>query len=907
MKKYCLLLFFITGWFSFENAATAEFIDVNEGDEYYQSITHWEDLGVLEGYKDGSFLPYKTLNRAEALKIILASSGIDVPALENDQDSSFSDVSPDQWFAGYVEKAKELGVVSGDGDQNTFRPSDTIIMAEILKIVLEANEKDVDQPFTNTPYADVAVDAWYAKYFNYSKGIGLFLVSGNENVEPKAEVTRGQLAELMYKLTQTPEAYQEGAASYYGLELHGNSTSSGELFDAYDFTAAHPTLPFGTVVRVKNLANGEEVDVRINDRGPYTHDRVIDLSMAAFEAISPLSAGVINVSVTPLEGSLHASGEPISCSQTEDLKYYAEDSFEQIALDHPLPSVFLTSEVLSLSGHSTSEEEYISAFLMDEAGEQHPFYTKVEEGGRFEFELFLPEAGYYQVGILPGYSGSTVVKDVLILEADCLNYKLNDTLESPSDLNVQLNAGDTLVSWDNNGYDLTRLTFKQSERHVEYVIHDGSSLIPHYADFEGWHPGLVELEARGAHLTGTYLLEQEDIEWSAAVSQEIEVTDHHFYHLDETQINLDSVPERVPSDLRIDVTMDPLANVKDQALITLPSGFVEEVALTSPSHEPMLNPRGVSVFPLSAKELNLYYDLKSEALHFLEVIDETGQAVLNIPLYPQYEYPLLPNPLDLHDSQAKHLGTHLEFLQNQMLYMVNENRLDHGLTPLTLDPNLNALAQQRSDDMARDDYFGHWDLKNKTVADHKLSFGITQYVSENIAKDATVEMAHYGLWSSASHRQNILEEQWQLAGFGVSQNEDGSYTFVQLFSEIPLVEEDVERLKNETLNALNEARTDPLTNDTTLNEVAQAWGDHMLAQDFFGLKSPKNQHLVDELRDANVNGMLGTYLVGHTSFNGALKMILENPQLQESRWTRFGIGIVQDPIGIIKITIAYAE
>lgn len=86
--------------------------------------------------------------------------------------------------------------------------------------------------------------------------------------------------------------YQEGNASWYGNKFHGRRTASGEVFDSNALTAAHPTLPFGTVVRVTSMSNGASVDVRINDRGPYTRGRIIDLSQAAASQIGLASQGV---------------------------------------------------------------------------------------------------------------------------------------------------------------------------------------------------------------------------------------------------------------------------------------------------------------------------------------------------------------------------------------------------------------------------------------------------------------------------------------------------------------------------------------------------------------------------------------------------------------------------------------
>lgn len=80
--------------------------------------------------------------------------------------------------------------------------------------------------------------------------------------------------------------YQVGMASWYGKQFHGRATASGEDFDMFELTAAHRQLPLGTYVRVTNLRNGKSIVVRVNDRGPYVGDRVIDLSYSAARMLS---------------------------------------------------------------------------------------------------------------------------------------------------------------------------------------------------------------------------------------------------------------------------------------------------------------------------------------------------------------------------------------------------------------------------------------------------------------------------------------------------------------------------------------------------------------------------------------------------------------------------------------------
>jgi rare lipoprotein A len=91
---------------------------------------------------------------------------------------------------------------------------------------------------------------------------------------------------------------ETGQASWYGKAHQGKRTASGEPFDMHALTAAHRTLPFGTIVRVTNLKNRKSVDVRVNDRGPFRSDRVIDLSYEAARKLGMVSRGTARVEIT---------------------------------------------------------------------------------------------------------------------------------------------------------------------------------------------------------------------------------------------------------------------------------------------------------------------------------------------------------------------------------------------------------------------------------------------------------------------------------------------------------------------------------------------------------------------------------------------------------------------------------
>ncbi len=103
------------------------------------------------------------------------------------------------------------------------------------------------------------------------------------------------------QLPPQPGKPQVGVASWYGPGFHGQLTSNGEVYDQHELTAAHPTLPLGTLVRVTNLDSGRSVDVRVNDRGPFVKGRAIDLSHAAAQRIGMLGPGTAPVRIDVLE------------------------------------------------------------------------------------------------------------------------------------------------------------------------------------------------------------------------------------------------------------------------------------------------------------------------------------------------------------------------------------------------------------------------------------------------------------------------------------------------------------------------------------------------------------------------------------------------------------------------------
>lgn len=151
---------------------------------------------------------------------------------------------------------------------------------------------------------------------------GNFDVSDLQDAEPRYEEPRGAGNKSPYKVwgkeyrvIESNDGYvQRGTASWYGEKFHGHKTSNGEVFDMYEMSAAHKSLRIPGYARVTNLDNGRSVIVRVNDRGPFHGDRLIDLSYAAAKKLGYQGKGTARVEVAAItveqDGSMTLAGKP---------------------------------------------------------------------------------------------------------------------------------------------------------------------------------------------------------------------------------------------------------------------------------------------------------------------------------------------------------------------------------------------------------------------------------------------------------------------------------------------------------------------------------------------------------------------------------------------------------------------
>jgi len=175
------------------------YLDVSANDPYCEAIEYVKGAGIFDGYDDGLFRPYQAINRAETTKVIVRA--FNYPELPPDGTNlGFWDVSPWDWYMGYLRTAKEYGIIQGYPD-GSFKPAQVTNRVELLKIFLKS--ASVALPTcTTASYPDTAVNGWYSDYVCYSKMHGLMDTDYYGNFNPGKPMTRGDVAKLFYRFSK---------------------------------------------------------------------------------------------------------------------------------------------------------------------------------------------------------------------------------------------------------------------------------------------------------------------------------------------------------------------------------------------------------------------------------------------------------------------------------------------------------------------------------------------------------------------------------------------------------------------------------------------------------------------------------------------------------------------------------
>lgn len=340
------------------HAEANSFADVKGDSSFYIPITYLKAQKLIQGYSDGTFHPERLVNRAEALAMILKATGIKTIAAEEkdknidaenpiritlprsvpivienlatgekttlndikdfkidvesgkanlrmfkpDTKKPFNDVSDKDWFFDIVKESKRLGFVTGYENGKYFRPNKNVNLAEALRMLFQTSDTKTDLSDKKNLPPGIEANEWYAGDIAYSLSRTMIMQQEDGSIFPPGQnLTRGELATVLYRFLKIKDGVSFGFASWYGDGLAKTKLTSGLEYKAKNLTAAHKSIPIGSIVKVTNASNGKNVDVVINDRGPFVTGRIIDLSKTAFSALESISAGVIQVQIEMVE------------------------------------------------------------------------------------------------------------------------------------------------------------------------------------------------------------------------------------------------------------------------------------------------------------------------------------------------------------------------------------------------------------------------------------------------------------------------------------------------------------------------------------------------------------------------------------------------------------------------------
>ena len=171
------------------------FPDVPDDHMFGKAIKYLEEKGIISGYSDGTFKPDKKVSRAEAVKIIVGAFSVDH---SKTYEVIFSDVKKDAWHFPFVMGAKSAGLVQGYSD-GTFRPDNSVTLAETLKIALTAGKVEITENVSEKVFVDVPAGDWYAKYALYARNHNIVLGNNLGEMRANREMTRGEFAEVIYR------------------------------------------------------------------------------------------------------------------------------------------------------------------------------------------------------------------------------------------------------------------------------------------------------------------------------------------------------------------------------------------------------------------------------------------------------------------------------------------------------------------------------------------------------------------------------------------------------------------------------------------------------------------------------------------------------------------------------------
>jgi uncharacterized protein YkwD len=425
----------------------------------------------------------------------------------------------------------------------------------------------------------------------------------------------------------------------------------------------------------------------------------------------------------------------------------------------------------------------------------------------------------------------------------------------------------------------------------------------YYKDFKNFKEGEICFRVFSAK---TSTLEPVELEskWSQSNEKCFNGVIHNFRLSLDDSINYSSIPELLPYNQTINVSGRTDTNIFAEGAVITPSGNVDKFIMSTSSA--LASYFGNDIIQ-AGSTFSFSYRPLDTGTYILEINDQGGSAILNIPIYIGDIIPIIPDFFDLQDPLEKVVDFNLNLFREELLNYINVERIAHGLGTVRIQNDLNNLSQNYADYMNSENFFSHIGPDGSTPDSRRVDAEIRTEVGENLAHASSVYFAHQALMRSAIHRENVLESQWDTIGLGITLSSDGKLIIVEEFSHDPWTSIDLINFENQIRDWLNDYRSSEMIANSGLTDLARAWSQDMVDQNFFSFVSPSGINLIETVQNSGVTTEGKAFILKEGSLNSIFEKLLEDSDITLAKWSKIGIGLKQDEWSNLYVTVIYTE
>lgn len=784
--------------------------------------------------------------------------------------ATFSDLDVNHKNYEAISTLQDRGILKGYPD-GTFRPDQRVNRAEFLKIAMIGSGVSIFE-YQPTPFPDIHPTDWYAPYVSQAYHAGWIKGYPNGTFKPEQTINKAEALKII-------GAIQGWQLPTITETIPFNDTGKNDWFTPYVAYAKEHNLlaESGFWFSPTNLMSRADIS-EIVYRGLSLDEKSIDEEVSTEDE----------------------NKEDFTEDNNAKFAEISKTFFNDISLDETLPNTFYKNEIYVVSGEIThGNYDSITAILKNERTNESKSFIAPVENDNFSLTLFFAESGEHSIGIIPGKSGKSKAAEIQI-NSGISDKNVGDAPNRPDKPSLKFSDSTTQIHFAAPNRTLKKFSFNQNSKTVTfYSRQDLSELNIPYENFSDFSERSTKLDFSYATLSSIAPLSISS-DYSEISSHTFTATTHQFSDIEKNYVSV-TLPETLKNIEKISFTGTAKTELRERAMVIKPDGLVDEVSLSSNKNTGTY--QNSTVIKDGAR-FTFNYTPERSGTYIIAVYDKEGVPIINHPVYVKTGIPLLPDFFDLFSRSPFNGSLNLNSSRQELLKYINDIRKKMGLNNLSLDDNLNLLAQSHSDDMAENDYFSHYDKNGDGPNDRRLSFDITTSVAENIALDTSIESAHMGLLRSASHRDTIINPDWKKIGIGITLKNKTLYISEE-FSVGDYSASDLLSIKSTLFTAINNLRDNQgvssLTGDNDLSTASEYINDELIAN-----KMSLNDFTSTLLNTAiNIHNISGQVLaIGRSSgtWSKTLDSLLsqENDSLTDNKWDKIGIDIQPNQDGLIQ-------